>query len=208
MAKYCPRCGAQADETDKFCLKCGNNLQFEQYKHTGPIAFQPPSSHQSYRQKQGHIQTKSRKKNASILGVVIGIAVIIIVLMILFLFVFNGGNNPQIVNPTDNGQPDQPQNGNGETSKFIGTWNYEYSVFGNLNIIVKSDFTLEVGYSGLIYDAGTWSLNNEEICLTTTEDIFETGSEETTQCFNYSFSNGENTLTLTATGIEDIILTK
>lgn len=309
MAKYCPRCGAQTEETDRFCRICGNSIQFEHPTQTGPIAYQQqPDSNQIYSQESKYIQPQQKKSYSKIIGALIGVIAIIIIIVILFLFVFNGvsdqftgtwqissmkmdgietpigsasitfnsdgtlisdssgftsmgtwevKNNKLYISSTDsnpssfdnigfdysfsesnrlilsytgiipneddlthsiqiilvldgtyNDSQNGNQNGNEDTSKFIGTWNYEYPGYGNLNIIVKSDYTLEIEYSGFIYGAGSWSLNNEEICLTTTEDIFETGSAETTQCFDYSFSNADNTLTLTATGIEDIILTK
>ncbi len=320
MVKYCPRCGALAEESDKFCLKCGYKLPIEksaqlsqqpaiQYQKNGQGTYpQQPFSQQASVQGQGFIPPKTRKSYNKIIGALTGIIVIIVVLFVLFLFVFNGNNNQfngtwqvssmkidgnetsvgsasitfnsdgtlisdssgfistgswevknnklyitfsdsdpssfddlgfdysfsepnililtysglipdeddqihtiQIVLVTEilnNGDQNNNQNGNGETFKFIGTWNYEYTGYGNINIIIKNDNSLEVGYSGITYEFGTWSLNNSEICLTTTEDIFETGSEESTQCFSYYFSNGDTTLTLTAFGLEDIVLTK
>jgi len=320
MVKYCPYCGAQSDETDKFCLRCGNNLQILQstqftqqtttkVQPTGQVTSpQPTVSLQTYGPPQEHSPPKQKKSYSKIIAALVGIIVIIIVLVILFLFVFNGGddqfngtwqitsmkmdgietsvgsasitfntdgtlvsessgftstgtwevrNGKLYITSSDSGpssldnigfdysfsgtntlilsysgiisngddqthtiqivlitgglsdeDQNDNQNGYGEDLKFIGTWNYEYTGFGSVNIIINSDHSLEIGYYGFTYEIGTWTLNNEEICLITTEDIFETGSEETTQCFNYSFSNGDNILTLTAIGLEDIVLTK
>ena len=320
MVKYCPRCGAQAEETDKFCLKCGYKLQIEKsaqlsqkpairdQKTVQATYPQQPISQQTYVPSKGYIPPKTRKSYNKVIGALAGIIVIIVVLVVLFLFVFNGTNNQfngtwqvssmkidgietsvgsasitfnsdgtlisdssgfistgtwevknnklyitssdsdpssfddlgfdysfsesntliltytglipeeddlthtiRIVLVTEilnNDNKNNTQNGDGEALKFIGTWNYEYTGYGNINIIIKNDNSLGVGYSGITYEFGTWSLNNSEICLTTTEDIFETGSEMTAQCFNYYFSNGDTTLTLTAFGLEDIVLTK
>ncbi len=109
---------------------------------------------------------------------------------------------------SSNGNQNNNQSGNEETLKFIGTWNYNDSILGNVVIYINSDHSLVTDYYGIPYEFGTWSFNNGDICLTTDVDIFETGSEETTQCFSYTFTNEDKTLTLTAPGIEDIVLTK
>ena len=105
----------------------------------------------------------------------------------------------------DNGNDNQ--NINGENARFLGTWNYDYSGYAGV-MIFKSDGSLDVGYEGFTFNVGSWSLEGGQLCLSTTEDLFDTGTGETTQCVNYSFDDGDSTLTLTSDGEETIVLTK
>lgn len=82
-----------------------------------------------------------------------------------------------------------------EKSKFVGTWKDEQGDY----IVFKSDNTLESEEESGV-EKGTWKISNEELTI----NILGA-----TLIFDYSFSNDDNTLTLTSKVSESIkVLTR
>lgn len=112
------------------------------------------------------------------------------------------------------GNNDNGNGGKGDTSTFYGTWEIQsYTVDGNPQqlsgtVEFKSDGTSSGIINGEI-ESGTWRVKDGKYCGTVSSS-----SEE--DCYDYSFSNGDSTLTFTY-NVEDeqgvthtakIILTK
>ena len=176
-------------ESDKFCLKCGIDL-----KENPPIIY----------------KSKPKKPYPKIIGASVSIVIIIAVIIFLFIFILHGNNG--IMGGTSDDKKDGnmnqsgKQNQNQDISKFLGEWNIDFENYSGI-IIIKSDNTIEFEYLGLIIEIGTWSIDDEEICIVITQDLFDIGIEDS-QCFSYSFSDDDSILVLSSFGIDDIVLTK
>jgi hypothetical protein len=95
----------------------------------------------------------------------------------------------------------------GETKRFLGDWDLDYGIYSGV-IIFNNDGILRAGYENFTLEIGNWSLDGGKICLTITEDLFDFGITDTTQCLDYSFSEQDKNLTLSGDGFETIVMTK
>ena len=179
MAKFCPNCGAGLAEGAKFCLGCGAKVEGIPAAPAQPeVSQQQPL--QSQPQQPMPIQT-TKKSKTKLIAVIAIILVAIIVAAVLLLVVLQE-----------------------DTSKFIGTWNVEYlegSTNPNLEWTFNQNGTLsskQPGYDPNWYD---YEISGGRLCLSSNEYTYY-------HCYDYKFSNGGNSLTLSAGGDTAIVLSK
>jgi hypothetical protein len=190
MSNFCPSCGAKVEEGNKFCLRCGAQLNPENISDSGDsnenISQQPS---QQDPQTQPPITPSGQKKsNKNLLIALIAIiAIIVIVIVIIF-------------------------SSRGLDSRFIGEWEIVSDGFDTFNWIFNGDGSVKMKGMGVDIDFATWSVSGNQICLKMLEnDIWGSYLPEGYEneiCYDFEFSNGGNTVYLSIEGSENFILTK
>ena len=181
MPNYCPSCGAKVDEGYKFCLSCEAKLETENTPN-------PENSPEEPIQ-QGTMPPAQNKSNKNLLFGLI--AIIVIVVVIAVIIIITGGSLD---------------------GRFIGEWEISSDGFETFNWVFESDGTLKMTGMGMNIDIASWSVRGGQLCLNMKEnELFgdflpEQYVDEI--CYDFEFSNGENTLTLSIDGSENLVLYK
>ena len=188
MPNYCPSCGANLDESYKFCLSCGVKLDISGSNNKKDTnRNEEPSNAPAAPNSQENIapSTQSRKSNKVLLMTIIAIIAILIIIVVV-VFVFNG-----------DGVID---------SRFIGEWEQTDGEFMKIDWTFKSDGSLEI----MSMDLASWIVKGNQLCFNTNEfwdDFMPEGSLDEV-CYDFEFSNGGNTVTLSIDGSENTILNR
>lgn len=200
MPNYCPNCGSEVKEGFKFCLNCGRQLQSEgtegsskpneQAARTTSIdetTSVPPPQQSMTQQSYPHIMqpTKSNKKLIMVLIAIVAIVIVISVVVFVLL-------------------------GSSADSRFVGEWELEGGdSFTGSTMTFEGNGDWKMGYLGTSFKIGIWSVQGDNICLIMTNEFLDMDQLlGDTQCYQYEFSNNGNTLTLSATGEDTMVLTK
>ncbi len=188
MPNFCPSCGAKVDEGYKFCLSCGAKLQLESTnelsKPEEQVAPAPPPQ-QPNSQESITPATQPRRLNKILLMSLIAIIAVIIIIVVI-VFMFTGGG------VIDN--------------RFVGEWEQSDGGVMTIDWTFKSDGSMEI----MGMDLASWNVKGNQLCFKTNEFWDEFMPEGTLDevCYNFEFSNGGNTVTLSINGSENFILTK
>ncbi|UCF49739.1 MAG: zinc-ribbon domain-containing protein [Thermoplasmatales archaeon] len=186
MPNFCPSCGTKVEEGNKFCLSCGIQLQNTDTPPSNkPNSQEPPATQQQPLEQSGITPAIQPKKSKNILFVSI-IAIIAIVIIAVLVFIFLSG-----------GVLD---------SRFVGEWEQYDAEFMTFDWNFKNDGSLEI----MGMDLATWSVKNNQLCISYDElweEYIPEGSLDEV-CYNFEFSDGGNTLTLSLNGSEFTVLTK
>jgi hypothetical protein len=179
MSNFCPSCGTKVEEGNKFCLKCGAQLQTEEASKpengpNEPIQQVPPTQ---------------KKSNKNLLIVLVAIIAIIIVIVLIIMFTGGGIDN-----------------------RFVGEWEISSEGVEMFYWIFNSDGSLTMTVAGFDMDIASWSVRGNQLCLNMIEnnlwgDYLPEGSEGEI-CYDFIFSNGDNTVSLSIAGSENFVLIK
>jgi hypothetical protein len=179
MPNFCPSCGTKVDEGNKFCLKCGAQLNPESTAETGS-SNENISQQLNQQAPPDQSQNKSPGQKKSNINLLIAlIAIIAIVIVIVVIIMFTGG---------------------GIDNRFVGEWEQDDDLMP-ISWNFKSDGTFEMMGIGF----GKWSVHGNQICIT--PDL-ELGDFADDVCYDFEFSNGGNTVSLSIGGSENLVLTK
>jgi len=188
MTKFCPSCGTKVDEGNKFCLKCGAQLNPESTADATSsnenISQQPNQQVPPTQPKD--IPTGQKKSNKNFLIALIAIIAIVIVIVVIIIFTGGGIDN-----------------------RFVGEWEISSDGFDFFYWTFSSDGSLIMEVSGFDIEIATWSVSGNQICLDMRENEFwvpEGYADEI--CYDYEFSDGGNTVSLSIEGSENLVLTK
>lgn len=106
------------------------------------------------------------------------------------------------LNKIINGDDDSDGNGNLD-SRFIGTWEVVQLIEDESSISVKWDWTFTFNSDGNVYenndvinDQSTWSATSNQVC----GEIFYNSDND---CYNFQFTQNDNTLTFDSTYYDD-----
>ena len=184
MGRFCPSCGTEAKEGDKFCLSCGASLdvsggqgQVAQVPPAPAAAPVPPPAVPPPVQPQ-YAPMPSKKPNMKLIGILIGVIIAVVVIVVVLFFIL-GGSNDFVGRWTVDSM-----SMNGQDMGDLGAW-----------IEFKSDGTYSSGSSTGSTETGTWEVRNSKLYI----DSGGSTSSYSDEGVDYSFSNGGNTLTLTYT---------
>lgn len=172
MAKFCPNCGGGLTEGAKFCASCGTKFAVE------PPPPVEPTPTENIPQQQQYVQPMPmqppRKSNTKIIAVVAIIIVAVVVCAALF-FLLQGGDaligKWNLVSDDDVAPP----TGYSTSIEFFNN--------GSLAIIAGSPYSTTTTW-------GSYQIQGGEICG-------ELIHEDESECYSYSFSNGNRRLTIT-----------
>ncbi len=187
MPNFCPSCGTKVEEGYKFCLSCGAQLQ---NAGTPPSDITKDQEPQVTQQQQPIAQEgispamQPKKSNKILLISIIALIAIIIIAVVVFIFLIGG--------VIDN--------------RFVGEWEQDDGGFMTMDWNFKNDGSLEIMNMNL----ATWSVKGNQLCISYDEfmdDYIPEGALDEV-CYNFEFSDGDNTLTLSLDGSEYIVLTK
>ena len=186
MPNFCPSCGAKVEEGNKFCLSCGAQLNSEDYTGTntsGEQDYEEPFSQQS------NIPPSQSKSNKNLFIALIAIVAIIVVIVIVIMFTGGGIDN-----------------------RFVGEWEISSEGIEMFYWIFNSDGSLTMTVAGFDMDIASWSVRGNQLCLKMLENdlwgnYLPEGSEGEI-CYDFVFSNGDNTVALSIAGSENFVLTK
>jgi len=128
--------------------------------------------------------TKSKKGLIIALVAIIAIVVIIVVVVLLL-----GGTLSTL---------------SGDASKFVGTWETDVGGYFTYEMKFNSDKSLEYGMADYSIKVGTWNVQNNKLII----EITASGTDLSSQEYDYEFTDGGNTLTLRSGGIDIMTLTK
>ncbi|KYK32791.1 MAG: hypothetical protein AYK22_06965 [Thermoplasmatales archaeon SG8-52-3] len=191
MSSFCPNCGTKLDEGFKFCLNCGAKLNIGN-------ANDPIDPKQKIEQKSVQNQSdtndsikpvsESNKSNRTLLFLLIAIIAIILIVIIINLSI------------------------GGLDNRFIGEWEISDGGVDEFYWIFNDDRTLTMIISGFDMDIASWSVRGTQLCLNMKEnelwgDFLPQGYEDEI-CFDFVFSNEDNTVSLSIEGSENFVLTK
>lgn len=192
MPNFCPSCGTKVEEGYKFCLSCGAQLQNTDTPPSNiPNSQEPPATQQQPLEQSGITPAMQPKKSNKILLIsIIAIIAIIIIAVVVFIFLNRG--------VIDN--------------RFVGEWEISTGGVDVLNWIFNSDGTLTMTVTDFNMDIATWSVKSNQLCLNMVEneiwgDFLPEGYEDEI-CYDFVFSNGDNTVSLSVEGSENFVLTK
>ena len=194
MAKFCTKCGAQLTEGAKFCTSCGANIEQPSTPEKTPqTTSSQPTNYTPMPPKP--------KSNMKIIGAILAVIIaVVIVLVVVFMFL-----------DLDLGGSDDNNGSSGGTadSRFVGEW-YMDTGYGNMTYNFKSNGNLAISmYETVLGDVGTWTVSGDQLCIEFNSQWAElAGGEDLSQCIDYEFSDGGNTLTLTQNGSSPTVLTK
>jgi hypothetical protein len=190
MPNFCPSCGAKVDEGYKFCLSCGAKLQSE--AATNPETSNKNTTHESISQEPTTQQSTppgQKKSNKNLLIVLISIIVLIVVIVIVIMFT-----------------------GSGLDSRFIGEWEISSEGSEFFNWVFSSDGSVKMTGVGLDIEFATWNVEGNRLCFKMKENEiwgdYLPEAYEDVICYDFVFSNGDNTVSLSIGGSENFVLTK
>jgi len=191
MPIFCSTCGIKVDDGYKFCLSCGAQLQTEE--NTEPIKSeekditipsQKPISIEGYTQPSQPIKSKK-----FLFITLIAIIAIIIIVAVVLIFITGG-----VID-----------------HRFVGEWGISDSDFETFNWYFESDGSLKITGLGADIDFATWNVKGSKLCLKMKENeimgeyIPEGFLDEV--CYDFEFSDGGNTVSLSLDGSENLVLT-
>jgi hypothetical protein len=186
MPNFCPSCGAKVEEGYKFCLSCGAQLQNADTPPSNmPKDQEPPVTQPQQPMQAGITPAMQPKKSNKILFISI-IAIIVIVIIAVVIFMLLGGG---VID-----------------SRFVGEWEQYDIEFMTMDWNFKNDGSLEI----MGMDLATWSVKGNRLCISYDDlwgEYIPEGSLDEV-CYNFEFSDGGNTLTLSLDESEYIVLTK
>ncbi len=148
-------------------------------KQAAPIATQPQTVQPPV---QSPVVQYPKKSKTGLIVVSVVVAAVIIISVLLYFFVFQSN-----------------------AGQLVGTWDEEYQVG-----VTNSDSTWTFSSAGRVkiennyYSSVIWNdyeVKGDMICISSDEYSYY-------HCYDYTFTEGGNKLTLSAAGIESIILTK
>jgi hypothetical protein len=180
MQRYCINCGAPILEGAEVCGKCGATIGQPSKKQTMPQSNQPG---QTSPMPQQYSSLQPNKINYKIIIAIIAIiAIIVVIVVVLFMFV------------------------GGADSRFVGQWEQDYGYGSTVIWEFKSDGSLKLGSEELMMEMGDWSVNGNQLCIDASS--IYSGLVAGSSCVNFEFSNNGNTLTLSQSGTDAVVLTK
>ncbi len=184
MSKFCIKCGKPLIEGADFCMECGAKAHVT----TSDKNKKQDQTKESYYQST----TKSPPIKSNILQKklfmgIITIVVCLIIIMAGFFMLF--------------GSPNNSNDSKSEESKFYGIWETQSAIYDGTPMSF-TEWTMELKSDGTYIEnndddieTGTWSIKDGKYC--------ETGPSGIEQSGDYSFSNGDSTLTLTFTAEDE-----
>jgi len=190
MPNFCPSCGTKVDEGNKFCLRCGSELNSENAENSESSNenVSQQSSQQVPPTQPQNIPPVQKKSNKNLLIALIAIIAIVVIVIVI---IFSSG---------------------GLDNRFIGEWEISTGGVDVFNWIFNSDGTLTMTVSDFDIDIASWSVRGNQLCLNMKEnelwgDYLPEGYEDEI-CYDFVFSNGDNTVSLSIEGSENFVLTK